>query len=344
MQAWHCPYAGVVLSYFQWIRRILEKYESIRALYMSAGLAAILDLKTAWKRVKSDFENRVFIRNPYSIDLVEFDLDRWLSKRLSDLSENKYQPSSMFICDVPKPDGLIRPGAHLSFADRLIYAACVGACLPAIHNALKWSQGIVDFSYQLAPSPTNVHWVKGSFTGWQDFRTRSIESIEKGASYVIVADISAFYENIHIQTLISDLRGTGAPESATTQINTCLHKWAQVGKGIPQGQTPSDILAKLYLNTIDQNLRNMGFRHLRYVDDIRIFCKTRAEATKALLILARLLRNRGLNLQSAKSEILRSDAARARFEDVAAVVKTVRIRFIEHEFDRSRRGAGAGPK
>jgi len=296
---------------------------------MSAELVAILDLETAWKRVKNDFDNRVFIRNPYSIDLVEFDLDRWLAKRQRELSEDRYQPSSMFICDVPKPDGLIRPGAHLSFADRLIYAACVGACLPAIHKALKWSQGTVDFSYQLAPSPANVQWVKGSFTGWQDFRTRSIQCIEEGASYVIVADISAFYENIHIQTLISDLRGAGAPESAITQISICLHKWEQVGKGIPQGQTPSDILAKIYLNTIDQNLKNMGFIHLRYVDDIRVFCKTRAEATKALLTLARLLRKRGLNLQSAKSDILRSDAARARFENVAAVVKTVRIRFIE---------------
>lgn len=73
----------------------------------------------------------------------------------------------------------------------------------------------------------------------------------------------------------------------------------------------------------------MGFRHVRYVDDIRIFCKTRGEATKALLTLARLLRKRGLNMQSAKSEILRADTVRAQIEDVAAVVKTVRSRFIE---------------
>lgn len=168
---------------------------------MPEALASIDDLKTAWKRVKNDLENRVFIRNPYSIDLLEFDLDRWLSNRLTEISEARYQPSSMFVCEVPKPDGLIRPGADLSFADRLIYSACVGACMPAIHKALRWSQGIIDFSYQLAASPTSVKWVKNRFAGWQGFRTRSIQYIDEGASYAVVADIAAFYENIHIEPL-----------------------------------------------------------------------------------------------------------------------------------------------
>ena len=80
-----------------------------------------------------------------------------------------------------------------------------------------------------------------------------------------------------------------------------LNRWAQPrAKGIPQGFSASDILAKIYLNPIDRALRNGGFTHLRYVDDIRIFCKSRLEAKRGLLLLNDLMRKRGLNLQSAK--------------------------------------------
>lgn len=296
---------------------------------MSASIATLLDLKIAWKRVKDDIANRVFIRHPYSVALVESDLEGWLDARLESIQSGQYAPDSAFICDVPKENGLIRPGAHLSYSDRLVYTACVGACFPAIHKTLKWSQGVTDFSYRLAADPSNPKWIRDRFTGWQDFRQLSIKAIEEGAAYVVMTDITAFYENIDLSLLLSDLRDTGAPAEVVNQIGICLNKWAQVpGRGIPQGQSPSDILAKLYLNNIDAILRDMRYSHLRYVDDIRVFCSSLIEAKKVLVDLSRLLRKRGLNLQSAKSEIHRAADAHEKIEEVTAVVKSVRNRFI----------------
>ena len=297
---------------------------------MSEDLAKLLDLKTAWKRVKDDARNRVFIRHPYSIQVVELDAESWLNARLEDIGRNRYIPASMFVCDVPKGKGLVRPGSHLANADRLVYAGCVGACFPAIHAALNWAQGTVDFSYRLAKKAGDAEWLRDRFTGWQEFREESIKKIDKGALYVVLADITAFYENVDIGMLMSDLKQVSAPTVAIEQISRCLNKWAQVGgRGIPQGQSPSDILAKLYLNNVDVNLKNMGYDHLRYVDDIRIFCRTLVEAKKALVVLSRLLRKRGLSLQAAKSEIYRRDEARNKIEDVAVVIKGVKERFIQ---------------
>ena len=263
------------------------------------------------------------------MSLVESDLNGWLGARLDMIRTGRYVPDSAFICDVPKENGLIRPGTHFSYTDRLVYTACVGACFQAIHKTLKWSQGTTDFSYRLATNPANPKWLRDRFSGWQDFRQRSIALIHAGASYVVMTDITAFYENIDLSFLLSDLRSAGAPIEAIAQIATCLNKWAQIpGRGIPQGQSPSDILAKLYLNNVDKNLENMGYRHLRYVDDMRIFCSSLIEAKKVLVDLSRLLRKRGLNLQSAKSEIHRADDAREKIEEVTAVVKSVRNRFI----------------
>jgi Reverse transcriptase (RNA-dependent DNA polymerase) len=306
---------------------------------MSEALAKLLDVKTAWKRVKDDARNRVFIRHPYAIQVVDLDAEGWLKARLEDVSSGRYTPASMFVCDVPKGKGLVRPGSHLANADRLVYAACVGACFPAIHAALNWAQGTVDFSYRLAKKASDAEWLRDRFTGWQEFREESIKKIDKGALYVVFADITAFYENVDIGILMSDLKQAGAPAAAIEQISRCLNKWAQVGgRGIPQGQSPSDILAKLYLNNVDVNLKNMGYDHLRYVDDIRIFCRSLVEAKKALVVLSRLLRKRGLSLQAAKSEIYRGGEARDEIEDVAVVLRGVKERFIQEVV----RGTGFG--
>lgn len=296
---------------------------------MSEELARLLDLGTAWTRVKRDVENRVFIRHPYAVALIESDLEGWLADRRDAVRTDQYSPSSMFVCDVPKGNGLIRPGSHLGFEDRLIYAACVGACYPMIYERLRWSQNMVDFSYRL-DSPTRTEWLRDRFTGWKEFQRRSVGSIRAKVSHVVLADITAFYENIDLSLLLSDLRDSGAPAPAVTQLGVCLNRWAQIpGRGIPQGQSPSDILAKLYLNNIDHRFREMKYKHLRYVDDIRIFCKSRVEAKEALVDVSKLLRKRGLSLQSKKVEIYDAVAAKGKFEEVTARLRSVKEAFIE---------------
>ena len=298
---------------------------------MSEELAKLLDLKTAWARVRRDFQNRVFIRHPYAIELIEWDLDGWLGEQRDAIHGGQYSPSSMFVCDVPKGNELIRPGSHLGFEDRLIYAACVGACYPMIYERLRWSQNVVDFSYRLN-NPGRTDWLRDRFTGWKEFQRKSVDSVGARISHVVVADITAFYENIDLSLLSSDLRDLDVPPPAIEQLGACLNRWAQAqisGRGIPQGQSPSDILAKVYLDNIDRILRDMGYRHLRYVDDIRIFCKSRLEAKQVLVDLSKLLRKRGLNLQSKKVEIYDAAVARAKFEEVTARVRSVKEAFID---------------
>ena len=296
---------------------------------MSKELEALLDLRLAWARVKDDSADRTFIIDPYSGPLIDFDLDNWLKNRLKAITEDTYSPSPMFVCDVPKENGLIRPGSHLSTVDRLTYAACVGACLSAIQSTLAWSQGEIDYSYMLAFDPQDPKWTRDRFVGWKTFDEKSLRQIDAGSPHVVIADISTFYDSIDIGILLSDIRATGAPEPAIKQLSVCLNKWAQVpGRGIPQGQSPSDILAKLYLNNIDQNLLNMGYTHLRYVDDIRVFCNSLVQAKQLLVDLSQLLRRRGLSLQSTKSEILSADDARHKIQAVTQTLNEIRSQYI----------------
>jgi hypothetical protein len=270
---------------------------------MSVAEVKLQNLELAWRRIKLDISHRVFIRNPFEVQIIEQDLKGYLNNILDSIESNTFYPKPMLVCNAPKGYGLLRPGAHLAIEDRIFYYWCLGMCLPNIYETLRWSQGI-DFSYQISGDFENAEWLKDRFIGWRDFRIKSLEKVTDDISHVVIADLAAYYENIDILLLLSDLRATGASSEIVDSLSKCLNRWAQVtGRGIPQGYSPSDFLGKLYLNSVDLNLKAMGFEHLRYVDDIRIFCHNESEAKKALITLADLLRKRGLNFQSAKTRI-----------------------------------------
>lgn len=287
------------------------------------------DLKLAWSRVKNDHNSRTFITHPFEINMIENDFENWIQILLQEFNDQKYSPSTLYICDIPKGNGLLRTGSHLSINDAVIYYALIGISMNKIYDCLQWSQGRVDFSYQLNPDYNHVDWTKNRFKCWNQFREKSIEAIEEDVNYVIIADIAGYYDNINISILSSDLRQISVSNELVSYLSKCLNKWAITdGRGIPQGTTASDILAKLYLNTLDLHFQTLNIQFLRYVDDIRIFCKSQAEARKALIELSSCLRKRGLNLQSAKTKIYKLDEARKIIDGIHPTLETIKDEFI----------------
>lgn len=291
---------------------------------MSEHLVSLLDLTLAWRRLKLDFDNRVSFCHPILKDLIELDLDSWLATIKDELARDVYRPSPPNAYEMPKGKWLVRPGVRLSPKDELIYTALVGAALPHIEERVRWARGDPDVSYQLVRDPRLPAWVNSGFRVWAEWRTKSLAKLGQSVQYVVFADISAFYENIDYPKLASYLREIGVGQEVVSLLTECLWVWSLPrGKGLPQGYTPSDILAKLYLAGFDLSLKNEGHVHLRYVDDIRVFCANLTAARQSLVRVSHLLRLRGLNAQSAKTAI--HDAAKARLEidGVAPVIEVV---------------------
>ena len=286
-------------------------------------------LELAWKRMKADQIDRVFVRSPYEIALIDSDRQAWLSALRDRLAAGGYHPQSMDICDVPKSPVMVRPGGLLSVTDSVVFAAAVGECLPQLIQAMKLPERMIDLSNQLSPNPDKPNWLRNRFECWKSFRDESLKALTPEITCVVVADISGFFENVDIPILISDLKGAGAPHDPVTLLNSCLRKWAHVSdRSIPQGHSAGDILAKFYLHPVDAALA-LNYRHLRFVDDFRIFCQTRTEALRAIVELTRLLRSRGLVLNSAKSQIyLASDAMRM-IDGAIPIIESVRESVVE---------------
>ena len=287
-----------------------------------------LDLDLAWRRVKNDLQTgRVFVHTPYELQLIEVDQEQWLA-HLQEKIALGYRPHSAVIADIPKGNGAVRPAALLCLEDRVVYAATVGAMLPSIGAGLRWSQGSVDFSYRLSESPRRVEWSISAFLGWSGFRNASVDRLDRGATHAVLTDITSFYENVQLDILFSDLRSLGCDGFIVQLLQTCLHRWCVVsGRGLPQGLSPSDVLAKVYMNAIDQAVIDVGIDYIRYVDDMRIFGMDVSECKKALMFLTQALRRRGLNLQSAKTAILPAKVARTKIEGIAPILGAIQKRY-----------------
>ncbi len=287
------------------------------------------ELKLALTRVRLDHtNNRVFVTNPIEKVILSDCEDVWLKRLLHDLEEGSYSPSSSQVCEVPKAGGTVRPGSILCLRDQVVYTTCVGRMLPAISESVKWTNPQLDLSYQIV-NPKAVKWLKRPFTCWNEFRDRSLVALDAGAAFMVKTDIASYYDAISLELLISDLRLLGISTEILSLLTKSLSRWSFVnGRGIPQGLSASDILGKLYLDRVDHALNESGYSHLRYVDDIRIFCSSRAVARKAILSLTRLLRSRGLNLQTAKTAIQLPTEARMTIDGVIPTLKPLANKYI----------------
>lgn len=288
-----------------------------------------VDIILAWNRVKKDLKDKHFISPLFLPDILEVDLAKWLTELKDKIETKSFQPHPMEVVEIPKGKGLIRPGSLLSIDDNIVYSALVQECYLKVLAQIEWAQNTVDFAYIVTKeNATSNIWYKSQLFGWNSFREKSLEKIKEGYQYVIVTDLTGFYDNIDISILISDLKSNGVDNEIVNELSKCLNRWTQVNnKGLPQSNSASDILAKLYLDNVDKALKNAGFVHLRYVDDIRIFCKNSSEAKRALLELIKLLRKRGLNLQSSKTKILPSNEALNEIEGIQPVITMVTKQF-----------------
>lgn len=267
---------------------------------------------------------RGFVVVPHQAEWIELDLDRWLDFIQGRLGDG-YEPDSASRCFEPKPRWMLRPGTVLTLEDEVVYNYVIGEFLQGVWRVIGWAQGDPDLAYRLSEDRLGaVKWVTRGVRAHKEFRRLSLDKLSQDITHAVTTDVTGFYENIDIDRLLSDLRVFEPDGEHLELLQKCLRRWSiPRGKGIPQGYTASDILAKVYFNPVDQALRNDGIVHLRYVDDLRVFCRSRRDAKIVIRRLTDLMSRRGLNLQSAKTEIHTKAEAERRFIGFGAMLEDV---------------------
>ena len=216
--------------------------------------------------------------------------------------ESANSPTSLLKIDVPKPNFTIRPMSHPETKDWILYEAIVesiSANIARDRNICKRSFSYLNF---LPDTEKENNWIK--------FDDKCREFYTLGCKYAVVADLTGYYENISLSELkkrvVNYLEDNDDNNKLVNVLYKMLSKWSDErvsGYGLPQGPPASAFLADIYLDHIDNKMETKYENYRRYMDDIRIFCKTEIEAKKALKDLIIALRGMKLNINAKKTRI-----------------------------------------
>jgi DNA-binding CsgD family transcriptional regulator len=208
--------------------------------------------------------------------------------------------------DVPRSGFLSRPASQLEPLAAVVYQTVVESVAAAIDRQL----GDNVYSARLASQGAAL--LRPGTAAWLRWREAASAEVRDGRPWLVKTDITAYFDNIEHRILFRDLDSLGADVTHVRALKSMLSDWAlSPGRGLPQGQDASRVLANLYLVPVDQTMATRNVGYSRFMDDLRLFATTRAEAVRELRLLERTLRQRGLSLSGQKTELLYHEAALA---------------------------------
>ncbi len=119
---------------------------------------------------------------------------------------------------------------------------------------------------------------------------------DKGYTWVVDADIDAYFDSIDHGLLLDKVKGIvkGPDILKLIEMWVKAEVWdgksiSRLTRGIPQGSPISPVLANLFLDQLDEELLSRGLKYVRFADDFIILCKSSEKAREALQITDEIL-------------------------------------------------------
>lgn len=212
--------------------------------------------------------------------------------------------------EVPKTPFFTRTGRLISLEDRIVFHAVVASFANMADGALSKQV----YSARLAGR--GPYLTRKGTRQWKRWLTHVRRHIHRGEPWLIKTDLTAYFDTIKHDLLDAELQSIKVPKDAREAIAAMLQAWAPLqGTGLLQGPDAARILGNLYLAPVDAAMEHRGFSYSRYMDDIRITGEKKSDVIKAVRILERECRSRGLILSPNKTTLHSHAEALAADED-----------------------------
>jgi len=276
-----------------------------------------INLWNAIKRVKEDLKDDWFEDPQYFEDMLnpKFIYDK-LSKYLKN-SKLTYKPDDAVHFNVPKKGFTCRIATEINIVDRVVYQAFIDCIIEDFNEVLENNVYSARFDTR---NQENTFFIN-SIEQWKKFSFQIGSEINEEYPFLVVADITSFYDNINIDILAKQLKHINylyienekekkvIYDKIIEILKRILNKWSknELKVGIPQNKDTSTFLANMFLAEVDKTMINNKYKYYRFNDDIRIICKDKFQAQKALMLLINELNKLHLNLNSSKTAIFDKD-------------------------------------
>ena len=228
------------------------------------------------------------------VDRFEAAAARYVSELAEELASGKFQPEPVRRVEIAKPGGGVRRLAVPSLRDRIVERALLVE-LDAVVDPLllPWS-----FAYRRG-------------LGVRDAVDCLTEARDDGATWVARCDIDDCFERIPRWEVIRRLREVVTDVAVVDLVRKLMDRpvagertaSADRGLGLHQGSPLSPLLCNLYLDAFDRAMLALGYRAIRYADDVAIPVTDRGSAERALADAARVFGDLRLELDPVKSQV-----------------------------------------
>lgn len=262
----------------------------------ATSLPAGTDLNVAFNQVA-----RRDLREVWVPDVLQH--EDWLADRGAILAAaaERLMASGPFdrptIVEVAKSPYQSRPGSLLSLVDRVAYHATVLGLGSAIHG------NVPEGCYATRPAVSARYLLERMKTAWMRWRSDIVSAVTSD-SWVVRADVSAFFEQVQHKVLFADLDRLPLDPVLSRALKRMLGQWSDDRSvGLPQGPDASRLIATYYLFPLDEAMAERHWRYFRFMDDICVVTTSRREAIEAMRVLEAECRRRGLVLSGAKSGV-----------------------------------------
>jgi len=292
----------------------------------------------SFQRAISDLESGP-LPDPLKYAEYDYALSDLIHLLISQLQDNEYRPKRAENFDMPKGEFAIRPGAALNVMDLSVLHRLASDFIVNLDKKLP--SGVIAYrlredkklqyrikrqsAYFVLPryKRNRIKIEESWYNLWPQYREQLKNDLQSNRyHYVASTDITAFFEDVNLQTLGEILKKKSSKH--IKQINTIIEifaSWAlrdpgniRQSRGLPQGINMSGVLANHYLEIVDEYLKSVNkkargkdrIKWYRYCDDINILCKTPLRARAILLNIGRLLRQLGLNQNAYKTNVYSS--------------------------------------